>query len=492
MVTECIRTKIPNEFHINTGSASVSDNYVLQYDRPGPSGECELIIGLDFGTSSSKVVIQAPDLPGRPSYAVDFGQFSYKPMPYLLPTRLWVMSDGACSLGPRDGAKLVTDIKLELFSKNECLASNRGPTRHQLFPEETAACYLALLLRFSRRWFLETKKDLVRHFRKLIWNVNLGVPSPCIENNKENLIFQRVGKAAWKLSTLTEELITLRRARNELNLVEDPEYWETDEDFSCDFEIIPEVAAGAVGYALSDHRREGLHVMVDIGASTVDVCSFKLHAEEGSDHYSLLIADVQQLGTIRLFNDRLVALNSVYRKRANYLRNRYDPLIPLGEDLDPFLVPRDEFIAAVEEAKDNLKEQFLLMLRRVIWQTRLRRHPEAPVWKKGWLPILLIGGGSRVNFFRSAVEELDVWLKHHCKNDGTNILSVPMPASLTNPTEKDGSLYLAVPWGLSHRALDIGEIIPADRIPDAEPPKPLNLRNRFMIKSKYNSLTPYI
>lgn len=38
----------------------VYDEYVLQFTRPGTDGECDLIIGLDFGTSASKVVIQAP------------------------------------------------------------------------------------------------------------------------------------------------------------------------------------------------------------------------------------------------------------------------------------------------------------------------------------------------------------------------------------------------------------------------------------------------
>ena len=64
------------------------------------------------------------------------------------------------------------------------------------------------------------------------------------------------------------------------------------------FEIIPEIAAGAVGYALSDLRREGLHVMVDIGASTVDVCSFLLHEKEGNDRYSLLISRCSETGVL--------------------------------------------------------------------------------------------------------------------------------------------------------------------------------------------------
>lgn len=462
---------------------SIYDKYFLQYARPGHSGECELVIGLDFGTSSSKVVIQAPDLAGRPSYAVDFGKFSHESMPYLLPTKLWVSQKGECSLGPRDGAQLIRDIKLELFLQEESLSSNQGPTRQRFSPEETASCYLALLLRFSRRWFLETKQDFVRHFKRFRWNVNLGVPSPCIEDNEENRIFRRVGKVAWKLSTLAEELITIGRARTELKHVDESEYWETDEEFVCDFEIIPEIAAGTVGYALSDHRREGLHVMLDIGASTVDVCSFKLHAEEGSDRYSLLIADVKHLGTIGLYYSWLDAIKRVYKGHTENLLDKHDPLTPIAEDVEPYLVSREKSIHAIKEAEAEFKKQFLTMVRTVIWQTKLRRAPNDTVWRNGRLPILLIGGGSKQQFFRSAVEELDDWLESQTKNGGTVILTPPIPETLTHSTNKtDGYQFLAVAWGLSHRPLDIGDIIPADSIPDVERPQPVDWIKRYVGK----------
>ncbi len=422
---------------------SVCDEHLLQYARPGQSGECDLVIGLDFGTSASKIVIQAPDLPGRPGYAVDFGEYSHETMPYLLPTRLWVTPSGACALGPCDGARLVNDIKLELFSGDEHLNSNRGPTRQGLHSEAAAVAYLALLLRRARKWFLETKRDIVGHFGRLNWSVNLGVPSPCIEDNEENGRFRRVGKAAWMLSALAEEHITLRRACVELEHVDDPEYWEND-TIACDFDIIPEIAGGAVGYALSNLRREGLHVMVDIGASTVDVCSFILHAREGNDRYSLLTADVQILGTIRLHHERIVALKRAYERQADDLRDRHDPLVPLAEDIEPYLISREQLIPALTQAEAQLKEQFQKMLRRVIWEARVRRNPDDSVWRQnGRLPILLIGGGSKLQFFRSAVEELDAWLRSNTSNDGTVLLPVPVPDSLGNRTDEYQRLAVA-------------------------------------------------
>lgn len=459
---------------------SLCDEHLLQYTRPGESGECELIVGLDFGTSASKVVIQAPTLPGPPRYVVDFGDFSHQSAEYLLATRLSVTSDGTCYLTEQQDARVVNDIKLELFARNEGLQSNRGPSRQGLDTEATAVAYLALLLRHARKWFLETKRDVVGHFNRLRWSINLGVPSPCIEDNEENRRFGRVGKAAWMLSVL-EEVITLEKAQDQLrSLIADPESWDrADERLTCDFEIIPEIAAGAVGYALSDLRREGLHVMVDVGAATVDVCSFVLHRREGSDSYSLLMSDVKQFGTIRLHNERIRALKRVYEKQAEDLRDKHDPLVPIAEDVEAYLVSREQLISAVKKAEADLKMRCQEMLKRVIWETKKSRDPNSSVWRGGRLPILLIGGGSKLPFFRSAVEELDAWLKSHTGNDGILLMpDEPLPKGFTSKTAKYDRIAVAL--GLSHPASDIGEIIPADRIADIEPRARRNWDDRYV------------
>lgn len=457
------------------------DEHVLQYKRPGVSGECDLVVGLDFGTSASKVVVQAPELPGGQAYAVDFGDIAHSSMAYLLPTRLWVTPNGTCTLAPRKDARLVNDIKLELFAHDEHLNSNRGPTRQDLQPEAAAVAYLALLLRYARKWFLETKRDVIGHFQTLKWSVNLGVPSPCVEDNEENRRFRLVGRAAWMLSVL-EENITIGKAQDELrHLIEAPEYWDRDDDgLACDFDIIPEIAAGAVGYALSALRREGVHLMIDVGASTVDVCSFLLHQREG-DRYSLLTADVQQLGTIRLHHERILAIQRVHERQAQDLRDKHDPLAPITEDIEPYLVTRERIVSGVQSAEAELRKRCQLMFRRVVTDLKLRRAPNEAVWKAR-LPILVIGGGSKLPFFASLAEELGDWVKSYAGNEGALPMPVPVPESLKSKTAEYHRL--AVAWGLSHRALDVGDIIPADRIADIEPPRKRTWEDAFVDKDQ--------
>jgi len=463
------------------------DDQALQYREPGldQNKQCELIIGLDFGTSSTKVVIQAPDLQGSPSFPVDFGPLAHKSSRYLLPTKLWVR-DGKFSIAPQPNGRVISNLKTALLVDPSVTAAAHDIDRRRN-SEAIAAIYLALVLRYCRKWFLETKAGLVRHFGRLVWSVNLGVPSPCIEDNEQNRSFRRVGKTAWLLSTLPEDTISFSRAREELDRVDDPDYWDPSDESICDFDIIPEIAAGAVGYALSDRRRDGLHVMVDIGASTVDICTFLLTTDKEvlTDRYSLLIADVQEYGIARVHDERIRAIEQVWQRHAQRLRENFEALEPLPDDLDQYLRPEESLEKAVRDAYDYVIEQFDLMMRSAIWKTKLRRHPRAPEWSKGKLPILVIGGGNHVAPFRWAVERLDDWLRTHTRNDGVIVLPVPVPESFV----KSGSTVseveqrrLAVAWGLSHRALDVGEIIPADRIPDVPPPRIREWRDRFVGK----------
>jgi hypothetical protein len=459
------------------------DEHVLQYTTPGTEGECELTIGFDFGTSATKVVIQAPFIPGSPSYAVDFGALGHESMPALLPTVISIDEGGICSLGSIKGGQRVNDIKIELLSKTDDMSSRLGPTHQNLSPEAVAVTYSALLLRYAREWFLTEKRALIEHFSEFRWSLNLGVPSPSIERNAENVRFQRVGKAGWMLSLLSQDKISIRRALVELGQVDDPAYWDEDDSTLCEFAIVPEIVGGAVGYALSDVRREGLHIIVDVGASTVDVCTFNLHKPDGSDRYSLLTADVQLLGTLRLHLHRIQALNATIQDQSERLRDGHDPLAPLALDLDPYLIPESTFREYLVNAERKLRKDFQLMLRKVIMDLKWKRDPNSLIWREGSLSIILIGGGSKLDFFREAVEDLMGWMRETICPSGFRFIPLDLPESFK--TETTDFHRLSVAWGLSHRAIEVGEVTPADQIEDIDiSNEKVDWANRYISKDQ--------
>lgn len=432
------------------------DEEVLQYRRRGRNGRsCELVIGFDFGTSATKVIVQAPDLPGSPAYAVDFGALGHAAMPMLLPTQLWTNPQGSCSLKRIPGGREFRDIKVALFA-NEARPKREGPSA-----EAVATAYLAHVLRRAREWFLTNRADLLRDFRELVWSLNLGVPSPCAEDNEQNRRFRRVGQAGWKLSQTRKPTVDAAQAEVKRLMDLSFESWES-EDGACDFEIIPEIAAGAVGYALSAHRREGVHVMVDVGASTLDVCIFLLH-NRGGDRYSLLSADVQQLGTVSLHLERIKAIQRVDKTLADELLIKHDPLTAIADTIEPYLRLRNGVSESVAAAEKRQKVLCCRMIQRVVWHVKLDRAPMEQVWKKQ-LPMILIGGGSHLSFFSKLTNEISAWLTKQVGNEGVTRTNVPVPRALK--TKAKDYRRLAVAWGLSHRKFDIGEIIPADRIAD--------------------------
>ena len=170
-----------------------SNDWILtdrtQFDEENLSNDKQqLVIGLDFGTAFTKVVIGEQ----RIRYAIPFTSFSYKNNPYLLPSILSILDENdECILGETIGAKtVIDDLKMRLINGD--------------FSDDTKiyiVSYLSLVLRYSRGWLLDTQKKTYQD-KLLIWYVNIGLPTDSYDNTKLSDLYADLIQTAWTVSVL--------------------------------------------------------------------------------------------------------------------------------------------------------------------------------------------------------------------------------------------------------------------------------------------------
>ena len=423
-----------------------------QFSMSSASDVCDVVMGFDFGTSSTKVVLQTPYHNNQRAFAVDFDEAAHASNKYLLPSILWVSQDGTTSLKQLPGYRKYSRFKLDLIE---------GPDSKK-YDESLvlATAYLANAFRFAREWFLNSQKTLYSEYT-LRWAVNVGLPSENYANKLISESYQRIASSAWRLSL--HDSITLNDAKKVMDCKDKEE--ELDDRDGADITCIPEVAAEVVCYARSDMRREGLHVLVDVGAGTLDICSFILHEKEGDDHYELLTASVDQLGAMILHEARINEI--INNNLSPIFSNGYDWINKIPDNVNEYVVTKD--VSTIDKLKnvDNKHlQQCCKVLKTMIVKLKTKRDPNSRVWKN-MLPIFIAGGGSNMQHYKDLISTLNEWLKEfYIECCGIENRSLQHPQNLIADIDAKEYHRLAVAVGLSFPDTDIGEVARPEDIPD--------------------------
>lgn len=435
----------------------------------GGRGAVDLVIGLDFGTAATKVVIRSPWLPGQRAAAVAFGELGHSSSPYLLPTRLRIGADGKLTLRGDVAGEWVTDLKVHLLE--------RAPSQEATADEDDAigraAAYLALTLREARARFLTAERETYGRF-EVRWALNLGIPSAGYDDELIRGRFLRVARVAWWLSGGSEpptwDSVTEALRQEPLATF----------NSGIAIEVVPEVAAQAVGYARSTLRDPGLHLLVDVGASTFDVCGFVLHEREGQDRYELFTATVDRLGVLELHRARLAVLGCLTGSDGDECV-AYDPLMPVKETLDDYhpgcsCTPPDVDAEFCRRAT-GVVMRHLIDLKR-------RRDPLSRRWTTG-LPVFLCGGGSGMDLFHRLVNDADARFRATTTARGLLLRTLPKPEHLLNDDVGEALFHrLSVAYGLSFDALNIGRVSPPHETEDVPPPPRRRIEDAFISKDQ--------
>lgn len=229
--------------------------------------------------------------------------------------------------------------------------------------------------------------------------------------------------------------------------------------------------AGIQQYVLAGASQDvshELHMLIDVGATTLDVCGFILHESEGDDCYELLTADVEELGASVLYRYRVEGVHRAVTDHMTGLHDEYDPVSPMPDSAEQY-APRHEEVASAISARDaDYSSDCLKRVWKTIIDLKTKRDPRSDRWRSD-LPLFLSGGGSAMPFYADLIAGLSKRLSDFYQDcRGVRRLSLTKPENLR--ADVDDQLYhrLAVAWGLSYPETEIGEVCRPGDIEDVE------------------------
>ena len=184
-----------------------------------------------------------------------------------------------------------------------------------------------------------------------------------------------------------------------------------------DVSLVPEITAAITSFTHSPERELGLYAMVDVGAGTLDCCTFNIFTggQQSEFQTAIFVADVAMRG------------------------------------VDSWEVCKgDAKLAMLFEKEIRIHEQS------VIWETKQRRYRNSERWRTE-LPVFLVGGGASSDFFRRTTANLDPWLK---KFTGGRVAlrSLRPSAGLVHECTDGSSARLVVADGLAFPRADIPDV----------------------------------
>lgn len=409
-----------------------------------------VFIGLDFGTAYTKVAIAGssdsfaiklrPQLPGIDAY--------------LQPGVLTIDEDGVYQIpsGHFNGSYL-DNLKLALIEEPD-------NSRVRI----NAALFLTRVLQKARKTFMEEQQGIFGN-NQLIWHLNIGLPAANIDNNPLKKAFHRVAELGWMLSVLERPLAVAENSfllgiEREKNCFSDPVVKSARERFLHPkrIGIVPEVQAMTVSYTASPSCQKCLHLLVDVGAGTLDINVFALVDLATDDRYVCHEARVLPLGSAYLAKHRLEAFQLNGLMKNSLFADNFTKLaaLPTRRALAQQLeIPEDEieFLDGpfLNKVGSNICEAVNGV--RIKYGNRVFPFFQKP------LPTFLGGGGVEDSAYLGRLKKASKDMNAGGRK-GLDISKLPKPDRFRIPgLSSDHFHRLAVAYGLTHDVINLGDYI---------------------------------
>jgi len=406
-----------------------------------PVGVLALNLGIDFGTSFTKVCFR--DVARDRSEIITFTDDVTHLEEALLPTKIGVLSDGTLIAGltaaewkPYENQVQTTVEFIKMRLANCDLPQGAEGWQLKKIPglsedetiENLCAYYLSRVMTRAKAWIRQNKPELIIN-QKIEWSANVGVPveycdSPPIKR------FQKVLSLAWLLSNEPQtEQMTIENLRDRMKPLR-----ATLEETAIDCHAVPEIAAEVWSLLNSREVDEGFYVLFDVGDGTLDGSSFRYWNDEGEKKIDFYFGKVNPLG-VTAFSQRLAqelgiaetdVKNTVCGNSTRY---------------------SDQFQTS------TARKEIQRLVAKVVLEgsQRHREHGFTVMKGKTTLDLLIGGGGGQTSFYTQAITSTHQDFQQN--NAGIPeyvVRSLPTPKDLeTNGISKHEFYRFAVAYGLS-------------------------------------------
>lgn len=428
--------ELSNDTHFRMPDDWVEGGRLLQVST-GAQRDLPIRLGVDFGTAYTKLAVR---LAGK-VFLIDWEGIHAGPRPYLLGGELSEMLHDDVLVGRAPNAtQVATNLKLPFLEFDQQAGQ---------LELERAAIFLAWILRYARAWLYRNQASVLEGHR-LIWELNLGAPTGSWTRGGELLArYQRVALTAWRLSQAVS--LTLEQASQVMkDTTAAGAGWGLDA-----LAILPEFAAQIAAYVNSPQRSDGLYLLADVGAGTLDVACFRIMKVPGAhqNRFPVFASEVEPLGTHYMMQHRELAFGGLGAKWESTLEVPNQP---------EFAQLSGVSLADVRNADAGFQQLVGAVIQRVLTWTRFRMDRTAPEWATS-IPLFFAGGGANLDVYRNGVDRAFARSPWKYKQR-----RFPRPRDLA-PTQfkvdDDVIARMSVAYGLTFDAEQIGQFIPPSDIP---------------------------
>ncbi len=414
----------------------------------------EVNIGLDFGTSSVKVVVGDEEI--EKAFAVPFFEGTGIDA-FLLPSRVWLTEKG---YSLNEGGKAFRDLKVRLMG-NSC-------TQDYIY---ATTAFLALVIRHVKTWFLDEHYEIYRD-TYILWKLTLGLPAKDYEQNKLLKVYKKIGQASWWLSINCNDVIS----RNKVIKICTYLYKKPIDNFEVleelndvDFDVVPELSAQVFGFLQSsrfDPKARNYYMLIDVGAGTVDSTVFYVKRERGKKYSFGFFANcVESNGVANLHKYRLDWIHSNaskdgilmdLKKYVGDMEVSADSTTGIPENLNQYFENVTFTFHTQRQSPDSMFYRERL-IHQVLSKTFKKAIQFLPRDHVVGMPLFLCGGGSRMKYYKKIENSLNSehsasWVKFRPQQ-------FAVPSALQAPgVTKDDFDRLSVAFGLSY--VKVGRSIP--------------------------------